>query len=111
MTTQGAIVSPVVTRGMMDPVCDAEVLDSVDFEIAVNDGHSVPAHFGGRGLLPVCGDPAAYEGLEVGALQTSWHRLAFGEGAQCGGVTDLATEPAAIAVLTSAGSLRKFASI
>src|SRR5262249_40834452 len=33
-------------------VCDAEVVDAVNLEVAMNYGHRVTSHLGGRGLMP-----------------------------------------------------------
>jgi len=42
--------------------------------------------------MPVSYDAIADEVLEFCALQISWHHLALGEVAKCGGVADLPAE-------------------
>jgi hypothetical protein len=54
--TQRAMVFPVVTRGIIGPVSNAEGVDSIDSKAAINDGHGIPAHLGGAGSVMIVGN-------------------------------------------------------
>jgi len=51
MITRGAMVLPVVTRHN-GPIGNAKVVDAVNLEIAIDYGHHVTPHLGGRSLMP-----------------------------------------------------------
>jgi hypothetical protein len=44
----GPIVWPVITRGIIRSVCDPKLLDSINIEAIVDDGHRVVADLGLR---------------------------------------------------------------
>jgi hypothetical protein len=74
------------------PIRDAKVVDSVDFEIAVNHGHWISAHLGSAGLVPVTQGTIADEVFELLTFQVARHHFALGKPLKRSGVTYLAAK-------------------
>src|SRR5215469_5395264 len=71
---------------------NTKVVDSIDPEIAINYRHSVTAHLGGAGIMPIGYDAIADKIRKFCVLQISWHHLPFGERTKCGRVAYLSAE-------------------
>jgi hypothetical protein len=76
MITQGAIVLPVVTRGIR-PVSNTKFVDSIDLEVTVYDGHRIASHFSRTCLMGVSRGSIAYEIFKIDAFQIARHNFAF----------------------------------
>ena len=74
------------------PVRNAKVVDAIDFQTAIYNGHGVSSHLGCAGLMPVALDSIADEVFELCTFQGAWHHLALGERPERDGVANLAAQ-------------------
>jgi hypothetical protein len=61
----------------------AKVVDAVNLEIAINDGHRVPSHLGGRRLMPKAHRPIADVVCQRCPFQFARQNLPLKEWTQC----------------------------
>jgi hypothetical protein len=80
MTTQGAMVLPVVTRGMIEPSAMRRFFDPIDLQLTVYDRHRIAPHFRGARLMVIGGGRIADEVFDCSSFQVARHDFAFGEG-------------------------------
>src|SRR5262245_47040826 len=73
-------------------VCYAKVIDSIDFQVAINHRHGISSHLGCAGLMRVAHDGIADEVFELRTSQVAWHHLALGERPKRDGVANLAAK-------------------
>src|SRR3981189_373129 len=78
---QGAIVLPVVTRGIMEPSA-IRIIDPVNLERAVHHRHRVVSHLGRTRLMPITACCVTYKVLQCSAFEIAGHHLPLDERAQ-----------------------------
>src|SRR5260370_21342020 len=73
-------------------VSNAQIVDAVNLEPAVNDRHFIAAHLCRAVLMQVSRHRISHEALKRAPLEVARHHLTLDEGAHRSGITDLATK-------------------